>query len=586
MTPETRAARLWAIFAVFFALILVNLFRMQILQGDDFKTLSEKNRIRVRLLEAPRGRILDRKGQPLADSRLSFNCSLFPQEARKHLDSNFAVLAPILDEEVETLRKRFLRGKPGQYGTVLLAEDIRIEQAMAIEERMDQLAGVLVETRPIREYPLGPAAGHLTGYTGPQTDAEKEMFADAGYGAGDWVGKTGLEAFYETYLHGKSGGLQMEVNSRGRLVRALGVREPQEGKDLTLALDADLQEEVYRLIDGRRAAVVVLDARDGGVLAMVSSPSYDPNRFASSAGRKTVDEYFQNEHSPMLNRVVQSAYPLGSVFKIVTAMAGFEQNKIDRSTRYHCPGHLMVGGKRFGCWKKEGHGSQDMLEGMAHSCDVYFYRTGLGAGVDAVRAMARVFGFDEKTGVDVPGERKGHVPSKDWKKRKLRAAWFEGDMANLAIGQGYLQVTPIQAAVSLAASGTGHLVRPHVVQKIDGVPVVSSRPGWRLDVSTEDLDWVRKGLVQVVHSDTGTGKLSRIPGVTIAAKTGTAETGPGRPNHAWYAGYAPADDPQVALCVFLEYGGHGGVEAASVARGIWTWLKNGGYLGQPAKASP
>lgn len=578
MNVESRVARLWAVAVVFLGLVLFNLFRMQILQGEEYRELSEKNRLRVRLLEAPRGRILDRSGEAIADSRLSFNCSFFPQEARKHLDANFRVLSPILGEERATLKTRYLKAKPGQYGTILVAEDISVEQAMQIEERLDELAGVLVETRPIREYPAGEAVAHLTGYTGPQTETETEWLADAGYGPSDWIGKTGLEAAYETYLHGKSGGLQMEVNSRGRLVRALGVREPREGKDVELAIDAGLQEEAYKLLDGRKGAVVVLDARDGGVLALVSSPAFNPNLFASSAGRKMVGEYFTDEHSPMLNRAVQSAYPLGSVFKIFTALAALGQKKITPATRFSCAGHLVVGGNKFGCWKEGGHGSQDLVEALAHSCDVYFYRTGLAVGPDSIRAMARLFGFDEKLGIDLPGERKGHVPSREWKKKKKRGGWYDGDTANFAIGQGFLQVTPLQAAAAVAAAGTGELVRPHLVQKIDGVPVVS-RHASAVPVPLKDLEDVRKGLLQVVQSDTGTGKAARVPGVIIAGKTGTAETGPGKPTHAWFAGYAPADKPQIAMCVFLEGGGHGGVEAAAIAHGAWQWLKDHQYFG-------
>lgn len=584
MTIESRVGRLWAIYVVFFGLVLFNLFRMQILRGDEFRELSEKNRLRVRVLEAPRGRILDRYGRVIADSRLSFNCSLFPQEARKHLNANFRVLSPILGEDPETLKARLQKAKPGQYGTLLLAEDIPIEQAMQIEERLDELSGVLVETRPIREYPAAEAVGLLTGYTGPQSENEADWLAEAGYGKSDWIGKTGLEAVYETYLHGKSGGLQMEVNSRGRLIRALGVREPQEGKDVELAIDAGLQSEAYRLLEGRRGAVVVMDARDGGILALVSSPAFDPNRFASAAGRKTVGDYFKNEHSPMLNRAVQSAYPQGSVFKIFTALAALGQKKITPATQFSCSGSLTVGGNRFGCWKLSGHGPQNLTEALAHSCDVYFYKTGLAAGPDAIRAAARAFNLDEKTGIDLPGERKGHVPSREWKKRKLRSAWFDGDTANFSIGQGYLQVTPLQTAVSVAAAGTGYLVRPHLVRKIDRVPVVS-RHASPVPVPAKDLADVQKGLLAVVQSDTGTGKLSRTPGVLVAGKTGTAETGPGKPNHAWFAGYAPADDPQVSMCVFLEGGGHGGVEAATVARGVWQWMKEHRYFGAAAGAA-
>jgi penicillin-binding protein 2 len=560
-----------------FVALLANLFLMQIVRGGYYRSLSEKNRLRVLYLEGPRGAILDRNGEALATSRLSFNCSVIPREARGTIEASCRAVAPILGEDAETLLSRFQRRKPGAYNTALLAEDISKEQAMAIEEKLDLLPGFLIETRPQREYPLGASASHITGYLGPLNEDE-QLFADYyGYKSSDWSGREGLEKYYETYLRGFSGGLQMEVNNRGRFVRALGVKEPKEGKDIRLTVDARLQKGVQGFLGGQKGAVIVMELSEGGILSLNSAPSYDANLFSSAAGRKKVGVYLKDDDAPLINRAVRGTYPPGSIFKIVTAFAALKNKKIRPGGEFQCDGWTSVGGKRFPCWKAEGHGPETLSDGFAHSCNVYFYKTGLLAGVDAIARQAVKMGFGELTGIDLPGEKKGIVPTRDWKRRKKNEAWFDGDTANLSIGQGFLQVSPVQALemVSAVAAG-GESLRPHLIQEIQGVRV-GERRGRSVEVSREDLAAVKRGLDAVVNSETGTGRLSRAEGVRIAGKTGTAQSGQDK-THAWFVGYAPEDKPRVALVVFLENGGRGGVNAAKVASKTFELLRDTGYL--------
>ena len=576
---EIRSGRLSMFSFFFFVVLAFSLLRLQILQGDYYSSLSEKNRIRLIYLEGPRGKISDRLGRPIATNRLSFNCTAFLKESKTKISKSFERLSVILNEDVETIREHYQKKKAGMYSSVLLAEDITPEQAIAIEEESHRMPGLMIETRPRRQYPLGEAAAHVTGYIGPQTALEEEALEFTGYRASDWIGRDGLEKSFESYLRGRSGGLQVEVNNRGHFLKVLGVREPKEGRDIQLTLDADLQTYVQKKFQGRRGAVIVMELATGGILAMNSSPSYDPNLFTSTRGRKDVGKYLKDSMSPMFNRSIQGQYPPGSIFKIITGLAALEPRKITEGSRFHCPGFYALGKRVFRCWNEKGHGSQGLTEAYAHSCDVFFYMTGLAAGVDAIHRKSVEFGFSVMTGIDLPHEKSGLVPSRAWKQKNRRDGWYDGDTLNFSIGQGFLQVTPIQALQMIATTATnGQRLRPHLVDKIDGLPV-AERHASAVIITPEYLRAVKAGLDAVVNSDTGTGRLARIPGVRVAGKTGTSETGKKEgATHAWFVGYAPAEHPKVALVVFLEYGGHGGVEAATVAHGVLEQLKEKGYL--------
>ncbi len=577
VSSEARASRLTLVWFVLFSLLALSLFRLQIVRGGYFRSLSEKNRLRLVNLEAPRGKIEDRNGKIIASSRLSFNCTAFLRERPSRIKKSFERLSAILGEDVEALERRYKKKKAGAYQSVVLAEDISLEQAVAIEEQLNLMPGLMIETRPLRTYPYAEATAHLTGYVGPQSQEESEEAEFHGYRPSDWVGRDGLEKSYESYLRGHSGGLQLEVDNKGQYLKVLGVKEPKEGLDLQLSIDADVQQFAYDQLQGKRGAVAVMDLASGGLLAMVNSPSYDSNLFSSSRGRKEVGKYFKDERSPMMNRAIQGQYPPGSIFKVITALAALESKKTVLNSTFSCPGFMIVGGKRFGCWKEGGHGTQNLYEAYAHSCDVFFYMTGRAAGPDAIHQKAVEFGYSLASGLDLPGERKGSVPSREWKKRRLHSAWYDGDTMNFSIGQGYLLVTPMQALGMAATMATkGLRIKPHLANKIDGM-TVAERHSSPMEATPEYMAAVRKGLEEVVNSPTGTGRLAKIPGVRVAGKTGTAETHKDQ-THAWFVGYAPADKPKVAFVVFLEFGGHGGLEAATLANALLLEIQKRGYL--------
>ena len=577
MIQEKGAQRISLILLGAYLILGLNLFRMQILKWNYYFDLSEKNRLRVVYLEGTRGKVFDRNGLMLATSRLSFNCSVVPRQARKTIVQSCEAIGTILGIDPNELEKRFQKKKPGAYNSVLLAQDITQTQAMAIEERLDNLPGFMIETRPQREYPFGEAAAHIIGYTGPMTEGEIDELEDSGYRAADWIGREGIERSQESFLRGYSGGIQMEVDSRGRMLRAMGVKEPREGKDIELTIDAKLQAYVQKLLSGQKGAVIVMELGEGGILSMNSTPTFDPNLFASALGRKEIGKYFTDSNAPLVNRAIRGAYPAGSIFKIVTAMAALDRHKITPSTSVNCPGHLIVGGIKFRCARESGHGAQALTEAFAHSCNVYFYTIGLWAGADAIYEKAVAFGFARATGIDLPQEKDGFVPSKEWKKFKRHEAWFEGDTANLAIGQGSLQITPVQALDMVAVvASDGLLYRPHLVNKINGVKV-GERQARKIGLDIDHLQMVKRGLDAVVNTPTGTGRLAQTPGMHIAGKTGTAQSGKAQ-NHAWFVSYAPFESPKIAVCVFLEHGGHGGVEGAKIAHWIYNWLGSAGYL--------
>jgi len=575
---QVRSRHLSILVLVFFILILTNLVRMQIFEYETFKRLSDKNRIRVIYLEGPRGRILDRNKIVMAGNRLSYNCSAIIHEAKPKLASSLAVLAPILGEDPAVLEERFFdKKKRGAFNTVILAEDLSPRQAMAVEEAIDLMPGFMIETRPQREYPQGPAAAHLVGFIGPlnaEESADSELYD---YSRSDWTGRDGIEKHYESYLRGRAGGLQMEVNSRGRFVRTLGIKEPRDGKDLQLTIDTRLQAYVQSLLKTQKGAVAVIELGEGGLLSLNSSPSFDPNLFASKVGRKDVSKYLTDKRAPMVNRALRGQYPPGSIFKIVTALAALDAGTLRPTSKFNCGGSLTLGGNRFGCWKEAGHGIQTLSDAFAHSCNVYFYMTGLSCGGESIYRKAIEMGFTRTSGIDLPGERKGFVPSPEWKRRSRKMRWFNGDTANLSIGQGSLQVTPIQALMMAAyVASKGRPPTPHVIDRIGGVKVSDGR---RIDsrANREHLDQVEQGLDAVINSDTGTGRLARMATFRVAGKTGTAQSGQDK-THAWFVGYAPLPNPKIALVVFLENGGRGGVAAATLARQVLEKLSELHYL--------
>ncbi|GIW42521.1 MAG: penicillin-binding protein 2 [Candidatus Binatia bacterium] len=580
-----RLALFSRLLAVSFVLLLARLWMLQVVQGDRMRTLSDENRIRLLRIPAVRGEVRDRHGRVVAETRPSFDVVVVPEDAGD-LPTAFAKLSRFVDTSGVELPALLARanGRP-KFQEITVLRDLAWHQVVAVETRRLELPGVSLHITPLRYYPYGPILAHLLGYVGEV--GREELLRDRHYRMGDLVGKTGLEHVWEKELRGRNGGEQVEVDALGRRLRVLDRVDPTEGNRITLTIDLDLQRSAERALEGREGAVVAVDPRTGEILAMASRPAFDPNLFARGISSREWQRLVRDPLRPLQNRALQGVYPPASVFKVVMAIAALEEGVVTPSSRVFCGGGYRLGNRYFRCWKKGGHGSVDLHEALVQSCDVYFYQVGQRLGIEAIAKWARRLGFGEPTGVGLGSERGGLVPDAAWKKRRFGEPWYPGDTVSVSIGQGFLGVTPVQMALATAALATGTLYRPYYVAEVrapDGRLRYEGRPERKaeLGVSPRTLEAVRRALVDVVESPRGTGKKARVPGVTVAGKTGTAQvvrlrrrskSGEAVPrwqrDHAWFVAYAPAQDPEIALAVLVEHAGEGGgAAAAPVAREV------------------
>ncbi len=561
----------------FFVILAACLFYTQILRYPYYYKLARNNAIRIIPIDGPRGNIFDRNNIPLVTNRLSFDVAVVYQELKNReklielLTGSLGMTGPDVVAALEKAAR-----KP--YAPVTIAEDIDKEKALMLEEASFDMCGLVIATKAKRHYAYGNVGCHIFGYLSEITENELDRLRDYGYRIKDLLGRDGLEKYYDAALTGVDGGLQIEVDNKGRQVRTLGLKEPSNGKDLYLTIDMSMQALSDKLLGERKGVVIVMDPRNGEVLALASHPTFDPNLFVkpdTSAQRmKLLGDRIGR---PLLNRAISCIYPPGSVFKIVIASAALETLRIKPSTRFFCGGSYVLGKAKFNCWKDTGHGLQDVVSGLMNSCNVFFYNTGKATGVDNIEMYAKLFGFGKPAGIDLPDEAMGIVPGKLWKKQHRKDKWYEGDTINYSIGQGYLLVTPLQVVdmIAVIANGGG-VIRPHIVKRIDAEeinPTSRKNIGIRNDV----MQKVREGLYKVVNDESGTAKHVRVKGVAIAAKTGTAQNPQGK-THAWFTGFAPFNAPKICVVVFLEHGGHGGLVPADIARGIFEEAKNKGYL--------
>jgi penicillin-binding protein 2 len=618
---------------VLFLALTSRLWYLQVLAGERYGDLAEGNRVRKVVVEAPRGRILDAGGRVVVRNRAAWAVTVKPAQLGDRRREVLGRLAHLLGTTRAKLEARIgdytgspLRGIP-------VAEDVPTRQLFYLTEHADRFPGVAPEVLALREYPAGPAAAHVLGYVGEISAAELKQRSFRGYAAGDIVGKAGVELTYDRWLRGRDGVQDLEVNAAGEVVRALGGRPPVPGRDLQLSLDLDLQVSVERaLADGMRAArrlpdtqrggtypapaatAVVLDPGDGAVAALASLPQYDPRRFVGGISRRDFARYSNSPGRPLLDRAVQSAYPPGSTWKPFTALAGLEAGTITPTSTYHCPGSFTLGSYTKRDWSPRGHGAVALGDSLRLSCDVYFYNLAaqLGAAERAeeargqkaderMQATARQFGFGRRPAIDLPYGTDGTVPTRAWRRRfweqnrKTYCAgssdlyrelcrsgwrWQGGDNLNIAIGQGDLQVSPLQLALGYGALANGGTVyRPQlgralldpasgrVVRRVEPrVASVAKVPGGALAA-------VGQGLASVPAAGTAASAFAGFPldRFPVAGKTGTADLPPQAP-FAWFASYAPAGDPRYVVVVMVEQGGHGGESAAPVARAIYQKL--------------
>jgi penicillin-binding protein 2 len=578
----TRLSILQYVITVLFSILAISFWVLQVVKHAKFEEMAENNHQRTLALRAPRGIVLDRNSHVLIENRPSFSISIM-REHSKDLNRTIRMLAAVLGYEESAVREIVNRHKrEPTYRPITIVLDASIAQVSAVRARRLELPDVVVELVPTRRYPEKLAA-HAFGYVGEVND--KDVNEDESLKSGDIVGQAGIEKVYNAQLMGIDGARRVVVNSVGREIRTLDEQEPIEGKRLQLTLDYDLQravEDGFR-VAGFNGASVVLDPQNGEVLAFASLPEYDPNAFAAGIDRASFSALLNDELKPLQDRAIQGKYSPGSTFKMAVALAGLEEGIITPSFHATCAGHATFYGHTFACWKKPGHGTIDLRHAIEQSCDVYFYTVANLVGVDKINKWATLIGLGVKSGIDLPNELTGLVPSTQWKLQAKHEKWYAGETISVGIGQGAVAVTPVSMAVYMATLANGGTrVTPHLLKAIDEgkgwVPAPVPPPQSKVDIDPEKLQAIRDGLWGVVNGG-GTGGRARILGKDISGKTGTsqvisntgrlaaAKSGKDLRDNGWFVFFAPRDNPEIAGVVFLEHGIHG-PNAASVAHHI------------------
>ena len=575
LRQRSRIIRLVA-YAIFCVMVL-RLGWLQLARGGFYRDLSEDNYVQGFVVRAPRGLITDRDGVILADNRVALSITL--SRMRNRDDRALAEqLSELLELDRAFVEDKLLETRMRYYGTVVLVEDADLEQVSRIEERRSRLPGVKVEVTAKRRYLGGALAAHAMGYVGEVSDRELLSMTPLGYSAGDIVGKTGIEQRYELLLRGRDGAEYWVCDAAGRELYPFGggpSREARPGNNIVLTIDAGAQLAAEKALAKHAAgAIVALEPGTGEVLVMASHPAPDPNDLAGGLSNEKWRELSQSPTHPLLNRAIQAVYPPGSPFKLVTTAVGLETGTIDRATSVNCKGSYKYGIRTFRCWKPEGHGITDAMKGIIESCDVFMYQLGAKLGVATLMGWTERCGLGRRSGLDIAGELSGNVPTPSWYDRHYgRRKWSKGVVLNLAIGQGELLVTPLQAAcLSAAVANGGAVYTPHLFKRVEtysGRTVGTARKSvaYRLPFSRETMDFLRTAMIGVVEAPNGTGKLARIEGMQVAGKTGTAQNPHGE-DHAIFVAFAPVEDPQIAIAVLVENAGGGGAVAAPIARRV------------------
>lgn len=595
-----QRARLLITLAGFLLLAVVaRLFALQVLHEDKYRKLAESNYLRPEKIPAMRGMIRDRNGILLASSTPSFTATVDPwheafrkgpgnKPPRARLEAVVSRLAGILDIDPILLVEAINRQKKSSYQPARIKRNLDMGQIARIAEDRSALPGITVEMEPLRNYPFGEVGAHLLGYINQITDEELEKLRTQGYLPGASVGRAGLERYYEPMLKGQDGLRFVEVNALGRRSNYFVSTPPilpTKGRDLVLTIDWRLQQAAEAALDSAgwneggpapeaRGSVVVVDPRNGEVLALVSRPAYDPNEFAEGLSNARWADLNREGRFPMMNRAVQARYPPASTFKPVTLMAGLRTGKVQPSTWLHgCVGGYQYGNRFFRCWNHSGHGSSDGKRALEVSCDVYFYQLGIMLGINGIHAMSRQMLISDPTGIDLKEERSGLVPDVAWYEKHRGGKPGTGPALNLSIGQGEILMTPVGIASMAATYATGEVPRLHLVRSMSDEPgfepyVADTTARARVPISAGIFDYARRGMWDVINGGEGTGRRAQVDSIEVAGKTGSAQHSGEGPTHALFIAYAPADRPEIAIAVILEARGGGGAVAAPVAQKV------------------
>jgi penicillin-binding protein 2 len=587
-----------------FAVLLLRLIYLQVIRGEEYRLLSLNNRIRLQNIDPPRGLIYDRNGYLLVENRPSFDVSITLKDAGKVEETIKKVSEHLNVPQEELMLKLNNRKYFSAYKPILLKQDIGRNALASMEAHKYHLPGIAVNVKLRRHYLNVPDAAHLIGYLSEISPNELAGKKYPGRRRGDFIGKYGAEKAYETYLRGTRGGRQVEVNANGQVVRVLKTVAAKPGQNIHLTIDHALQKKAESILRGVAGAAVAMEPDSGRILALASSPSFDQNYFAAGMSHEQWDTLISNPFRPMENKAIQGEYPPGSTYKIITALAGFEEGVIDEDTQVFCPGFYRFGNRTYRCWKKGGHGQVKIIKALTESCDVYFYKVGVLLGVDRLAWYAKASGLGSPTGINLDKEAKGLIPTAAWKKRRTGVPWQRGETLSVAIGQGFNLATPLQMVGMMAAIANGGTrYKPLILEAIktpDGRILHQIEPQviGKVPVSAATLEIVKTGLWAAVNGEHGTARGSRLTDIEISGKTGTSqvigrktdddESEKDRPAHhrphAWFVAYAPSQDPVIAVAVLVEHGEHGSSAAAPVARElIKTYLRTAWPSGGMAK---
>ena len=584
LESKQRILILSFVVGIVFLFLVIRLWHLQILNTDDYQAMSENNRLRFVPIAASRGAILDRTGKLLVSNRPSFSLAVIPQEV-KDKETLLTLLSNLLGLDRAELAERWEKNKGrAKYYPIVLASNITRDHVEIVEENRLRLPGIEIEMKPVREYTSEQLAAHLLGYIGEVSEKDLNSTGFENYNPGDYIGKNGIERALENELHGNDGGRQFEVDARGRVLRTISESYPTVGNSVVLTIDAAVQKQAERAFGDQAGAAVVMDVTNGEILAFVSNPGFDPSLFSGTLPTNVWQGYLDDKRHPLENKALSGQYPPGSTFKMITALAGLQNNIINETTSINCNGSYDLGTSTFKCWNKNGHGATNLHKSLRESCDVFFYQLGEKLGVDKIAATAQAFKLGAPLGVELLNERSGLIPTSEWKRKRFGKRWYHGETLPVAIGQGAVLLTPIQmASMTATIANEGTIYRPHLVKRIvdaDGKTLQETKTEiiGTASFSKESFRLVKQGMLAVVNEPGGTGAMARLYDVKVAGKTGTSQVVKLRDSkkstpyqfrdHALFVAFAPFERPEIAVAVVVEHGEHGGSAAAQIAARI------------------
>lgn len=590
---KRRTIVFYAFLMIFLLILGARMAYMQVVGYENYKRLSENNRIRLMRIKADRGFIKDVKGRLIVKNTPSYELNIVKEDV-DDINSLLDRLNEVVPIDKEFARKQIK--KSYLYEPAVIQRGLTFEQVAKVMENSADFLGVEIGLESVRSYTDSSAFSHILGYMSEVND--RDISRSSVYMGGDMIGKTGIEKVYEEVLRGEDGARQVEVDSYGRILEVLSEKQSEPGHNIALTIDSDLQTFIHKLMKDKKGGVVVMDIENFNVLAMYSAPSYDLMSFTPFAKSKDRLGIMKDTDKPLLNRTIEGSYPPGSVFKILMAMVALEEGKITPETTFNCPGEMQYGNFTYRCWKRGGHGTLNLIEAIEQSCDVYFYNVGLQTGIEPISKYAEIFSLGRKTEINLPNEKSGFFPSKEWKKKAKNEPWYPGETIITSIGQGYMATTPMQMAVMLSGIFNGGKVyAPNLIKYVEdnstGVKIMQEPKLLReVALHQENVDAVLEGMREVVHGRHATGFRAKVDGVTIGGKTGTAqvvslkhteemeedEIPEEMRDHSWFGSVFPVSNPKYVAVALIEHGGSGSRGATPVVGAVINKMADLGYV--------